>query len=34
MEETMNSQEILDNVEYSEEEQADLNVTKILRRLG
>ena len=27
----MNSQEFLDSVEYSEEEQTDLNLTKILR---
>ena len=31
MEKTMNSQEFLDSVEYSEEEQTDLNLTKILR---
>jgi len=29
----MNSQEILDSVEYSEEEQTDLNLTKILGNL-
>ena len=33
MENTMNSQEILDSVEYSEEEQTDLNLTKILGNL-
>jgi len=31
MEKTMNSQEFLDSIKYSEEEQTDLNLTKILR---
>lgn len=27
----MNAQELIDEVEYSEQEQADLNITKILK---